>query len=260
MRRALLLPYRMLTQLRFDYYYNPEYFTWPFLAALIGILFIRPKIPWVIYFLAAFSLLSAALLSPYHLFWRYYFPALPGLSLIFSWTLSVLFGRKKKIFLIGTLLLMLLAVVRLDEEKQLLPVFGFTVPGTKSTHPEESYLEAMLPHYRLYQYVHGNLSQEAKILLFDQNDFFHLKREAISADPLWQGLIRFEEIETAEELLAKLKELKITHIVTGLVSGINPTIQYPDWYWKGFRLLEELIAKYTYLLYEINQGRLYQIK
>lgn len=256
-RRWAFLIRDMVTQMRFGYYYNPEYLTWPLILMLALLPFFRPQtVPWPLALFAAMALFASFVLSGRTSFWRYFMPALPGLCLALAWAAREI-ARRARVAAYGVLVLMLLAVVRLDQENLLFPSLGFS--------SRQSYLETALPYYRLYSWMNEELPADAKIALDQQPDRYYLERPSLMTDPLFQGLIRYTDLPTPEAVAARLRELGVTHVLSNR-EGKDIVNQWqrdwlPDWYLGGIARLHEALRtdarlireEGAYALYELNR-------
>lgn len=257
----LKLPWRMVSRLRFGHYYNPEYITWPFLLLLPWLFARRARPPLPAVFFAAFAVLGSAFVFSTASFWRYLMPALPGLCLILAWAAEAIGfpGRPAAFALIGV---MSVAAVRLTQLPALYPAFGLRVPGGVRADPRTSYLTSTLPYYPLYQWADANLPPDARVLLVEQSDAYHLRRDWLPSDPLYQTLIRYRDLRTTRDLADRLRELGVTHILFNeegeFLSNPWDRERLPDWYWQGRRLLRNLIFSRGRLLKRFGGYSLYE--
>lgn len=152
----------------------------------------------------------------YYPFWffisqqaKFLIPLLVVLSIIASYVIFRLFefGRIMRYAVAGTLFIFFLfnSSVNAVFSAQFLPV----VFGLKS---EDEFLSEKTELYNEIMYINQNLPETSKLLIWTHNRFY-LDRKYIPVYPIEQGLIDYNKYRNAEELLSRLKELGITHIL-----------------------------------------------
>jgi 4-amino-4-deoxy-L-arabinose transferase-like glycosyltransferase len=259
----LKLPWRMTSEFRFGHYYNPEYLTWPLILLLGLALFFRKRPPGAVWFFGSLAVLGSIFLFSTVSFWRYFLPALPGLCLILAWAAeAVPFPRRAASLALAALLSV--AALRLTQVPALFPALGLRSPGGAFGTPRESYLSARLPHYAVYQWGDGNLPADARVLLVEHSDAYHLRRRWLASDPLYQGLIRYPELQTVDDLSRRLSELGVTHVFYNaggkVVVSDRDRALLPEWYWRGEELLSRWMAERCTLIKESGGYRFYECR
>lgn len=140
---------------------------------------------------------------------KFLLPLIPFLSIITSYIISRLFewggAIKYATFLVVMICFIFNCAVNIIFNAQFLPV----VLGFES---KDSFLSKKTKFYDELMYINQHLPPNSKLLVWVR-DRYYLEREYIPADPTEQGLIDYTKYNTAEELLLRLKELDITHIL-----------------------------------------------
>ncbi len=261
LKSLMLLPYRMIAERRFAFYYNPEYMTWPFLVLFAAFLFIRPPWPGPAILLSAFAALSAVALYSTASFWRYFLPALAGFSLVFAWVLDVV-RQRARVAGFAILLLLFAAVVRLNTARAMFPAFGFSVPGSPGA-PRESYLRSAMLHYPVYERIHSEVPRDQAVFLAEHYDIYYLERAFVYADPLFQGRINYWELNGPTDLLRLLKGWNAHWLLINrnrhTVGNPADRERMPDWYWQGQSLIESLISEFGVPVARQNGVELYRL-
>ena len=84
----------------------------------------------------------------------------------------------------------------------------------------EAFLADNVPHYASIAWGNEHLPTEAKVLFVGLSGWYYLERAWWPGLSVYQGLIPYHEMRTPEELLSKIEELKITHV---LIQGDSVT-------------------------------------
>jgi 4-amino-4-deoxy-L-arabinose transferase-like glycosyltransferase len=78
---------------------------------------------------------------------------------------------------------------------------------------KQEFLLEKVRNYDVKRFINEKLPNNSKILSFLRPCCYYIDREYVKALPRYSGLIDYSKIETPEQLLEKLKELGVTHIV-----------------------------------------------
>ncbi len=130
---------------------------------------------------------------------------------------------------------------------------------------KEIYLSQQMENYQLLKYANENL-KGAKLCIYGSIRGYYSDNEYVWCNPAYQGYIDFYSMKTGDELLAKLREAGITHIIAE--DSIN--------YWRQYyrennlpastavienadRLMSEVFEKNAALIFENEKGRIYEI-
>jgi hypothetical protein len=182
----LKLPWRMASEFRFGHYYNPEYLTWPLILLLGLALFFRRRPPGAVWFFGSLSVLVSIFLFSTVSFWRYFLPALPGLCLILAWAAEVV-PLPRRAASLGLAALLSVAALRLTQVPALFPALGLRSPGGLLGTPRESYLSARLPYFLICRWGDANLPVDARVLLVEHSDAYHLRRRWPRSSTVWKS-------------------------------------------------------------------------
>lgn len=168
---------------------------------------------------------------------------LPLAPVLFLMTAYVIFSltsaklRELKGISIGVVAIVLLfsLSVNVIYNTQFLPV----LLGKQS---RDEFLTAKLRYYEPVQWINRNLSSTDKILHTEMVFNYYLDKAYIWPQPLWQGIVDWANIHSAEELLKILQQQKVTHIYLG-DNAYAYTVPYPKlqtFYDKVHALLKDL--------------------
>ncbi len=130
---------------------------------------------------------------------------------------------------------------------------------------KESYLSQQMENYNLLKYANENL-KGAKICIYGSIRGYYSDNDYVWCNPAYQGYIDFYGMKTSSELLARLKETGITHIIAE--DSIN--------YWKQYyeenglpvstsvmenaeKLMGEVMKSNAILIFENDEGRIYAV-
>lgn len=139
-----------------------------------------------------------------------------------------------------------------------------TLLGLRSAdNPSQGAREKFLRETAFYYPVCARVNQEtpknAKILLYRQAYGYYIDRDILWGSPADQGLIRYGELATAEDLYRRLKEIGITHILVW-EKYIGTDVGYSDIYtsYSDPKMLE-MLQKHGQTVFEMDQHRLWSL-
>ncbi len=129
----------------------------------------------------------------------------------------------------------------------------------------ESYLNQQMKNYQLLKYANENL-EGAKICIYGSIRGYYSDNDYVWCNPPYQAYIDFYTIKTSGELLARMKEVGITHIIA------EDSIHY----WKRYyeknnlpvstavmenaeKLMGEIMRNNAILLFENDEGKIYEV-
>ena len=125
---------------------------------------------------------------------------------------------------------------------------------------KEVYIERYVDNYKATQYANKHLSERSKIFFFLDNRGYYLDRAYVWGDPIDQAYVNYFEFRNQEDMLKRLKEIGVTHIL------INSNIKtsYGD---KTDRfvmeikeeLIKPLLEKHTKKIYDKKGIQIYEI-
>lgn len=190
---------------------------------------------------------------------RYLLPVAPLLALASAWACWWALDRVRP-RLLRTALLIAVALLPLSSwpwldagERGLLAARAPYLRGEQS---REAYLEASIDAMPLFRYAEQLPNGSTLLLLPYENRSYYLRRPAIWGNLVAQRVVRFEQQASAEELLATLHQLGITHVID------NPSLVFTaPRYWQHDRNLQlELAARCGEPLFQHGVGQLYALR
>ncbi len=130
---------------------------------------------------------------------------------------------------------------------------------------KEGYLSQQVENYQLLKYANENL-EGAKICIYGSIRGYYSDNDYVWCNPPYQAYIDFYSIKTGGELLARMKEVGITHIIA------EGSIDYWKQYYEenslpvstavmenAEKLMEEIMKNNAILLFENDEGKIYEI-
>jgi 4-amino-4-deoxy-L-arabinose transferase-like glycosyltransferase len=122
----------------------------------------------------------------------------------------------------------------------------------------EQYLVENEDNYRAYRFINQNLPASAVVLLQGMVKGYYCDRPYLWDHP-YQMLIQYREYKTAEQLLQRLKELKITHVVRMIYIPPLRTqgVGYPQYFADAFH--EDFRKKYLKLIYRDERYVVFEV-
>ena len=122
------------------------------------------------------------------------------------------------------------------------------IPVALGLQTREDFLERYAYLYESYAYANRHLAMESKVLLVGVWDqAYYLDREYVWSNPFKQGYIDYLSMRTEQDLLRRLREIGITHILyrragpeaTDISSSSETPLSIRN------KLLRDLVARYT---------------
>lgn len=190
---------------------------------------------------------------------RYLLPVAPLLALATGWVCAWLLDRLRPRAMrwplaAGVVALALVYWPWADGlERELLASRAPYLQGAES---REAYLAARVDALPLFRYADAALPPGARVLLLPyENRSYYLDADYVWGSIIAQRIIPFERFMSAEELLAFLRSLGITHVLD------NPTLDFtqPRYYARDRALQLELQARCGEPLVRSGQGVLYAL-
>ncbi len=130
---------------------------------------------------------------------------------------------------------------------------------------KESYLSQQMENYQLLKYANENL-QGAKICIYGSIRGYYSDNDYVWCNPPYQAYIDFYTIKTSGELLARMKDAGITHIIA------EDSIRYWKQYYEenglpvstavmenAEKLIGEITEKNAILIFENDEGKIYEL-
>lgn len=127
-----------------------------------------------------------------------------------------------------------------------------------SSKSPEQFLSEHEGNYRVFQAVDKMLPESSVVLLQGIVQGYYCKRLYLWDHP-YQQVINYRNYQTPEQLLARMQELGITHLVRPMVmSALRTGMGYPQYFADPFH--EEFRKKYLKLLYRDESYALFELK
>lgn len=131
---------------------------------------------------------------------------------------------------------------------------------------KEEYLAAKVSNYGLLKYANENLPGNAKLCLYGESEGFYSERDYIWCHPTHQGYIDFYTISSEGQLVSRLKEIGITHLLMEnsindwkklyAENNLTTAVKAMD---NAAVLFDKVIKDYGVLVFENGKGRLYEL-
>ena|GEM_PF-5969822 len=129
--------------------------------------------------------------------------------------------------IIGAVLLSLLyngAVVAKVLKPRFAGVFGADASVYLSQAAEPLYPEAKkIPEYPVYNFANQMIPLDSTVLLVGEYEWYYLDRQLINGRPDQQDLIVYDRYDSPEALWTYLRDIGVTHIITGSASAEQPS-------------------------------------
>ncbi len=169
------------------------------------------------------------LLLPLWLWWffsmqytRYLLPSLVLLAPLAGYSMAQLFSRSGPVRAAAGTVASLWAVCALVP---LVLSFIIAWPIISGRATWEQYLNIKLDVYEPSRYIARYLPEDAVIATYGEPRYYYFERPAIWADPGHSRLFTYETMQTPQELIARYRELGITHV---LVNRVHVDLDNPD--------------------------------
>jgi len=239
--RLLISPLKLLLK---SFFSGPRYWLLgPFAMTFVPLLAILKNIPRIIKYLLAYSFGLLILYSIVTDQTRLAMPIFTGLFIVGSYSAYQVFDKLNSIKRLIQAIIIISFLVNMiplwqDVSKKAPVAFGLETRG--------QYLERRVDIYGAIDYANRNLGNNVKILTMDARGY-HFDKPYIVGAKLFQGYIRFDEINDLTQLLNMLKSYGITHILS---KDSSDKSIIPFW--------DKLKARMT-LLYTNNGNQLYKL-
>jgi hypothetical protein len=139
----------------------------------------------------------------------YFSSVIPALALLTAYVIERLSSRRRWWRVLSGLVVGLNLIFCLGGA---LAYASQAVPVVFGLESEEEFLLENAPYYEVWQYVNHHLPPESKLFIFPRHGYY-LDREYFRASSYMQTIVNYAELDSADELLARLRELGFTHIV-----------------------------------------------
>jgi hypothetical protein len=252
----VLMPYHLIVNPgRFQNF--PQYFALSASILLAVRLFSKRKISPVGLGLAAYILAYFIFWFFFGRVWRLMLLPLPFMLLFLcSWP----FQENDK-FARGAMLLVLcinlIPPVTWGVNNQLFGAFALPSLDEPGKPSRERYLEKALNSYATFAYANEHLDNNAFVLLFSEVRGYYLRKNYMWGDPLNQALIAYQNYASPEELLARLRELGVTHIIINYASYGVDELYYNE---RTMLLMSGVISRHAKRIYSENSVILYELE
>jgi len=209
--------------------YGPQYLLVP-LAVLLPAR--RRPLPEFVKFLWIAPLVLLAATLRYRDVWRFFLPGMPAAALTAACWAEDAFRRGgwRKAAAAAAVAFGVWPALRENQNNELFPVLGVHSQAEPGENPRTVYLERKVDSFRFLRRVNAlGVGGKTLFVLDDRGYYFDAPYEW--ASPTEQAEIDYAALPDAAALLARLKELGITHV---FVDEGNPTFGYDD---RHFRAL-----------------------
>jgi hypothetical protein len=185
---------------------------------------------------------------------RFLLPVAPLLALVAAWAfVRLLVRRRSPAVRMGAMVMLLLFLSAewpwtYGPERAL---FTARLPYLRGEQTRQAYIDSRVDVMPLFRFANAELPEDALALMLPyETRGYYLERRYLWAHPASQRVIRFEQHESAEELLATLRGLGVTHL-----------IEHTAWMFEGLRhwqhdraLMLELEARCATPLFQNERG------
>ncbi len=188
---------------------------------------------------------------------RFLLPVAPLLSLITAWAfIWLLVRRRPPAVRVGAMALLLL-ILAAEWPWSYGPERAFfmaRLPYLRGEQTRQEYIDSRVDVMPLFHVANNELPADALVLMLPyETRGYYLERRYLWAHPASQRVLRFEEHSSAEELLATLRGLGVTHL-----------IEHTAWMYDGLRhwehdraLMLELEARCATPLFQNERGAVF---
>ena len=77
---------------------------------------------------------------------------------------------------------------------------------------KDEFLSSKAPYYEDISYANRQLPKDSKLLVYGLYSYYYFEHDYIPGPSVYQNIVDYSKMQSAEELLRRLSELKITHI------------------------------------------------
>jgi hypothetical protein len=121
----------------------------------------------------------------------------------------------------------------------------------------EHFLQEHEYNYRIFRYVNRNLPEDSTVLLQGMVKGFYCKRDYLWDHP-YQRIINYVDYKTPEELLGRMQQLGISHIVRMIKIPQSRLVFYPQYFLDPYH--EAFRQKYLKLLHHDKAFALFEVR
>jgi hypothetical protein len=238
--------------------YGPLYFLIPFIG-MWGLTGRKHPLPKFLGFLLIPAIPLALISCWAHEFWRFLLPALPAICLAAAWWAAHLIndGGWRKTAAIGLMAVAMSPALGLAQSNELFFVAGLRSRLKPDATSLTNYLDRATDYHAFYQNVNALLSDQEKVLLFRETRGYYLDVRYQWYEIALENEVEANDWRDPKPLLARLRELGVTHIVMHREEGWNGSFTtLPRW---EAALMEKLVARHGRLLLQQGTYSLYRL-
>lgn len=205
--KFLVSPIKLLLK---SFFIGPRYWLLgPFASVFVPLLIITKNISKVIKYLLAYSFGLLILYSIVTDQTRLAIPAFTGLFIVGSYSTYQILDKFYKIKRLVQFVIIISFIINMIP---LLQDVSEKIPNAIGLETRDQYLERRVDVYSAIDYANRNLEDNVKILGLDPRGY-HFNKPYVIGATIFQGYIRFDEINDLPQLLGMLKSYGITHIL-----------------------------------------------
>lgn len=134
------------------------------------------------------------------------------------------------------------------------------IPVVFGLESKEQYLARRLPFYPIFTYANGKLTKKSKILLWWTYAGYYLEIPHMEGGPNMYGLINYKKLRSTQQLLAELRQMKITHIIVDNNMREKSVRIAKDTDPAGVLLVKDFIKRHLFLIKAKNSFYLYKLR
>lgn len=218
--------------------------------------FLPPWVRWMLVY--SFLFIAFWFLLPQNA--RYLIPIFPWLAGCIAWICAEL--RLTKPFALricsGCFALCLAPIVWISPNNEGFALLGVRSISRPDAKPDASYLRLAFPPYPAFEWINARLSSNDRVLLFDEVRGYYLDVPYLWGDPHNELAVGFYQIQTAEELWARMMTLRITHVLTRDRNSvvIGPATPYGA---RAFGLMEKMLERHGIVEFQSADTKVYSL-
>ncbi|MDE2142154.1 MAG: hypothetical protein KGJ84_07075 [Elusimicrobia bacterium] len=239
------------TTLAFALRQGPQFLLIPAAAAA----FAATPVPAFLLLLAALAAAHGAAVAWSYEAWRYLIPVFPAAALAAAWAWE---RSGRSLFYSAALAVGLFPAVYAGGNNQLFAVLEVRSTLRPGVPPREMYLERSLDSYTYFRAADAALASAgpgSRVLLFSECLSGLLKADAVCGNPIYQGVLSYDDLDGPDALRASARALGITHVSVDWESPDLPT--YGP---RAADLMHATLARYADRILTVGPRSLYRFR